>query len=92
MQCRSIKLPGGGTAIVCGRFPRAKPCSVCRVHVGNKLCDGRIPGCPRTCDAPLCACCAVTRPNPKKPGDTLDYCPRCAPNAPPEQLPLGGRP
>lgn len=82
MQCLAIKLPGG-VAILCGRFPRRKACSVCHKHVGDKLCDGeRAMGRGRTCDAPLCACCAVTRPDPKHPGDTLDFCPRHASQAP----------
>jgi hypothetical protein len=96
MQCRTVKLPGG-VAILCGRFPRRRPCSVCKVHVADKLCDGRVGTVgvsysggratkAKTCDAPLCACCAATRPNPKKASDTLDYCPRCAPKASPEQL------
>jgi hypothetical protein len=88
MQCRTVKLPGG-VAILCGRFPRLKACSGCRVHVGDKLCDGRRQGKRGTCDAPLCACCAVTRPNPKKHGDTLDFCRLHAHQAPPEQLAVG---
>ena len=88
MQCRAIRLPGG-VAILCGRFPRHKACSVCRRHVGDKLCDG-MRGTRETCDAPLCACCAVTRPDPAKPGDTIDLCPRHKSQAPPEQLQIGG--
>src|SRR4051812_4346797 len=82
MQCLAIKLPGGA-AILCGRFPRQKPCSVCHKHVGDKLCDGTPTGGRKgTCDAPLCACCAVTRPDPKDPSDSLDFCPRHASQAP----------
>jgi hypothetical protein len=88
MQCRTVKLPGG-VAILCGRFPRQKACSVCRRHVGDKLCDGA-PGTRETCDAPLCACCAVTRPDPRKKNDTLDFCPRHASQAPAEQLTIEG--
>lgn len=86
MQCRVIRLPGG-VAILCGRFPQQKPCAFCKVHVGDKLCDGKpIGGRSGTCDAPICGCCAVTRPDPKKKNDTLDFCPRHASQAPPEQL------
>jgi hypothetical protein len=81
MECRKVKLPGG-IAILCGRFPRRKPCSACREHVGDKLCDGKVPGKRGTCDAPICGCCATTRRNPKKPSDTLDFCKAHADQAP----------
>lgn len=102
MPCRSIDLGGGARAIICSRGRREQRCSVCKIHVGDKLCDGRVGTVgisygdsqratkAKTCDAPLCRCCAVTRPDPKKKDDTLDYCPRCAKNVPPEQLPMGG--
>lgn len=91
MACRLFKLPGG-FAIVC-RGPRPRACSVCRAHVGDKLCDGLAPmgAKRRTCDAALCGCCARTKPDPKKQGDTIDLCPSCVKSAPPEQLALGGK-
>lgn len=89
MKCTPIVLPDGGTAIVCGRGPRAKPCSVCGNYLGSQLCDGRIPGKRSTCNAPLCKRCATTQPNPRNSSDTLDYCPRCVRARPPEQLGLG---
>lgn len=88
MACIVMPLPGGGAAIVCGRFPRPKQCSVCRTHVGDKLCDGKVAGQRGTCSAPICGCCATTRPHGK---DTLDFCPRHREQAGPEQLGLGDR-
>ncbi len=92
MACRALALPGGGTAMVCGRgMPAPKPCSVCRKHEGDKLCDGRALFHSGTCSRPLCSCCATTRPNPKKTGATVDFCPHHSGQAPAEQLELGGR-
>lgn len=68
-----VKLPGGGTAIVCvrGRAPTAA-CSVCGKKGADKLCDGSPPKGARraTCDVRLCARCA-RHVDPDK-----DYCPR----------------
>ena len=61
MPCRTIPLPGGGTAIVCGPRVRRplRRCVVCNVPdtlATMKLCDGpRNGGKPgQTCDAPVC--------------------------------------
>ncbi len=71
MPCEHVKLPGGGTAIVCGPRPRRRKCSngyCCRW--AERECDfpvqGRKSG---ACDKPLCASCAVSI------GPDLDYCP-----------------
>lgn len=56
-----------GTAIVCSRGPRAKPCAYCRTPHA-KLCDHVLPN-GRTCDRPLCAAHAFHV------GPGLDYCP-----------------
>ena len=72
MPCRTVSLPEGGYAIICGRGSRPKPCSICgRPH--RKLCDFPLTGEKdgKTCDRPLCERCAV-HPDPAK---DLDYCP-----------------
>lgn len=69
MECRRVPVPGG-VAIVCGRFPKAKPCSACGAP-STRLCDFPLKG-PRagkTCDKPLCDRCAAAF------GDEVDYCP-----------------
>ncbi len=70
MPCNTVKLPGGGYAIVCSSGNRPKRCSVCG-GPGGKLCDfplmGRLAG--KTCDRPLCAKCATSG------GAEIDYCP-----------------
>ena len=38
MPCRTVNLPGGGYAIVCGRGERPKQCCICG-RAGGKLCD-----------------------------------------------------
>jgi len=58
MKCEAFKLPGGGTAIVCGpRRARAARCQVgsCR-RPHEALCDHKLEAYPdgRTCDAKLC--------------------------------------
>lgn len=58
MVCDVVKLPGGGTAIVCSGGPRKRcPCG----NPATLLCDwimtGRRSG---TCDAPLCAGCTTS--------------------------------
>lgn len=88
MICERVKV-AGGTVIVCSRgHRRRKPCNVCG-NPSSLLCDGKAAAGEGTCDQPLCTQCSTSRPNPKKPGDTLDFCPRCAKAAPPEQLALG---
>lgn len=52
MACTFVKLPGGGSAIVCGPRPRRKRCCACHL-AGGLLCDWKVsPG--KTCDAPIC--------------------------------------
>ena len=76
MPCRTIYLPGRGTAIVCG--PRVRRplrcCVVCNVPdtmATMKLCDFPVTG-SRTCDRPVC----VEHARHVEP-DT-DYCPQHA--------------
>lgn len=70
MTCEAVKLPGGGTAIVCSSRRRARCACGARAPL---LCDWRMPkrrsG---TCDAPVCKRCA-TSPAPEK-----DLCPEHA--------------
>jgi len=58
-----MKLPGGGTAIVCSRGPVQR----CKCGaLATRLCDWKVPGKKSgTCDAPLCANCAIS-PAPDK--------------------------
>src|SRR5215475_3517055 len=79
MSCRTIPLPGGATAIVCGPRVRRpiRRCIVCNgpdTRCTMKLCDGLLdggkPG--QTCDAPVCVEHAVhVKPD-------TDYCPQHA--------------
>ena len=70
MPCRTVSLPGGGYAIVCGGHgPRQKPCVYCG-KPSSKLCDFPIEGAKgETCDRPLCERCAV-----HVEGKDEDYC------------------
>lgn len=92
MQGDDVKLPGLGTVRICrrGRHKFAPRCGVCKFRRATKLCDGHKPNDPGTCDKPLCSTCAITRPDPdpKKPGETLDFC--CARHA--ATVPEPGRP
>lgn len=68
MACESVKLPDGGTAIVCGPRRPSKRCACGRP--ATLLCDWKVPGKRSgTCDAPICDRCA-TSPAPDK-----DLCP-----------------
>ena len=65
MACRTIPLPGGGYAIVCGPRVRRplRRCVVCNVPetmASLRLCDGPREGGPpgQLCDAPACVDCA----------------------------------
>jgi hypothetical protein len=78
MTCEVVKLPGGSTAIVCGRGgPRPPRCKFCPLpyaaHKATLLCDfeiGRtLGGEPITCDAKICTGCA------RRVGDK-DFCPK----------------
>ena len=72
MACERYQLPDGGIAIVCTRGKRRPPCSVCGRRGSELLCDGKVPGRKRTCDAPLCRGCAQSG------GAGVDFCPACA--------------
>lgn len=54
MPCDRVRLPGGGTAIVCSSRKR-KRCECGRP--ATLLCDWKI-GDGKTCDAPICTICA----------------------------------
>lgn len=58
MHCEPIKLPGGGTGIICGRGSRRKPCHYCAKH-GGFLCDHPVirNGKRTTCDTQMCEQC-----------------------------------
>jgi hypothetical protein len=89
-MCETVRLPGGGVAIVCGgRHRPRKRCVGCRMRAGDKLCDHTNSD-GKTCDAPICAGCAFHIP-----GKDLDYCPVHAKYHRAEELPLlpleGGR-
>lgn len=92
MICRTLQFPHGAV-IVCQPRRRAKHCSICGRRGANKLCDGAAPKKKSgTCDAALCGRCARSKPDPLKPGNTLDLCPRCARAGPvPVQLGLEPR-
>lgn len=69
VACNTVKLPGGGTAIVCGPRAPTKRCAHCGAR-SWKLCDGPAAAGPpgATCDRPLCDTCAQhVAPN-------LDFC------------------
>lgn len=61
MKCNTVKLPGGGMAIICTRGQSRKlRCSSCS-GVGNWLCDFPIEraGKATTCDRPICHRCTT---------------------------------
>ncbi len=65
MNC--VRIPNG---ILCGSFPRRKPCAWCS-KPGTRLCDQQfIEG--GTCDAPMCDAHAY------RPAVELDFCPHHA--------------
>ena len=67
MACESVTLPGGGTAIVCGRMRRQR--CACGAPA-TRLCDWRVPAKRTgTCDTPLCAKCS------QNPAAEKDLCP-----------------
>lgn len=72
MTCEHLPLPGGGSAIVCGKFgPRDKcPCG----RTATRLCDWKVETVRKegTCSKPLCDRC-TTSPAPDK-----DLCPKHA--------------
>jgi hypothetical protein len=75
VNCTRVKLPSGGTAIICGPAAAPRKCSFCyRARTATLLCDaivGRtLGGTPFTCDAPICPQCA------KEVGPNEHRCPR----------------
>lgn len=67
MPCRQVKLPGGGTAIVCSRGRRQR-CACGRP--AELLCDWKVKGKKSgTCDRPICVVCAY------QPALGKDLCP-----------------
>lgn len=68
MVCTPVRLPGGGSAIICGPRRRQRRCA-CGA-VAPLLCDWKVPGKKSgTCDAPICEACTHV-PAPDK-----DLCP-----------------
>lgn len=68
MNCQPVKLPNGGSAILCGTKRRCK-CG----RRATLLCDWKVPTKKSgTCDAPICTRC-TTSPAPDK-----DLCPKHA--------------
>ncbi|QUT04083.1 hypothetical protein KFK14_13095 [Sphingobium phenoxybenzoativorans] len=68
MTCTPVRLPAGGTAIICTTTRRCK-CG----RRATLLCDWKVPTKKSgTCDAPICARC-TTSPAPDK-----DLCPKHA--------------
>lgn len=68
MKCSTVKLPGGGVAIVCGSRQAKKHCKKCGA-ASTVLCDFKATPESKTCDKPLCRRCAVNV------GPDLDHCP-----------------
>lgn len=66
-MCETVRLPGGGTAIVCGGHRRRPACRHCG-YASTKFCDHRHSD-GKTCDAPICGDCAL-----HVPGKNVDYC------------------
>lgn len=71
MPCNTMKLPGGGFAIVCTRGRRPNLCDVCKHRPFEVLCDYPLAGAKagKTCDRKLCRGCA------KHVGENKDLCP-----------------
>lgn len=58
MTCDHVRLPGGGTAIVCSRSRRPRQKCKCG-QPATLLCDWKVKARKSgTCDAPICATCA----------------------------------
>lgn len=82
MPCETVRLPGGGVAIVCSRGrQKVRMCEVCSERQATLLCDYPV-GHGKTCDKAMCESC-TTRPQQVLPletvgsiiGETFDYCP-----------------
>lgn len=68
MPCQHVKLPGGGTAIVCGPRQRVPKCKCGSGRGADLLCDWKTDE-GKTCDAKICEACAT------KPAEDKDLCP-----------------
>ena len=66
MPCHTMKISGGGYAIVCTRGRKAKPCAFCG-KPSDKLCDWPV-GNGKTCDKPCCVKCS------RHVGPDQDFC------------------
>jgi len=66
-KCFPMRMPDGGTAIVCGSFPQEKHCVVCGTFA-TRLCDFKLPS-GKTCDAPMCD------DHTHRMGPSTDFCP-----------------
>lgn len=83
MPCNSVRMPGGGSAIVCTRGGGLKRCSVAHCHkLGVRQCD--FPSKPDglTCDRYLC------REHTVSVRRGVDFCPEHADEAAQLRLPL----
>jgi hypothetical protein len=58
MACNVLKLPNGGTAIICGRRMRKRNCAHCGRPDAKSLCDWPT-GEGKTCDKPCCFACRI---------------------------------
>jgi hypothetical protein len=74
MVCETVRLPGGGSAIVCGRHRRRPKCSAPGCSAPSEFqCDAPAPRRKSgTCDRHLCASHRTT------PQDGVDFCPEHA--------------
>lgn len=74
MTCTRVRMPNGGTAILCGRS-RGKPrrCSFCS-SASALLCDYVLLA-GRVCSKPLCVRCAVRQDHNARSADSVDHCP-----------------
>lgn len=67
MPCQHVKLPGGGTAIVCGPRQRVPKCKCGSGRPADLLCDWKVGE--GTCDAKICSACSTS------PAEDKDLCP-----------------
>ena len=68
MTCETIRIPGGGIAIICNRGKRDQLCSICKKRPVEFLCDWPIGKGKKTCDKALCKLCA------RETGVNTHYC------------------
>jgi len=79
MACRTVQLPGGSWAVVCGGArSRPRECSACHGKTrDSRLCDFPVGG-GKTCDAVICPRCATHQ------APDVDFCPAHAKQLTPE--------